>query len=109
MPETSAEGSTGSGSTSAPGSSSSGDDTGGACEPDPPGNACLECVVPNCCGAWAQCQADEGCACMIECHVVKGGSLGSCKSQCNSDGELYEGVFFCGQMFCLDTCEWDCC
>jgi hypothetical protein len=53
--------------------------------------------------------ADDGCSCIIDCHVLEGNSLGSCESQCDSDGELYQAVFFCGQMYCLGTCEWDCC
>jgi hypothetical protein len=51
---------------------------------------------------------DEVCACTLDC-VFTGASLGSCKNQCNGDSELYESLFFCGQMFCLNTCEWDCC
>jgi hypothetical protein len=96
---------------------SSGDDTGpatgsdsagGVCE-GPQANACLDCAVAACCTEWSACQADEGCACVIDCHVVRGGSLGNCESQCDHDGELYQGVFFCGQQSCLGTCEWDCC
>jgi hypothetical protein len=83
-------------------------DSAGVCE-GPQANACLDCAVPACCEQWSACQADEGCACVIDCHVVQGGSLGSCESQCGSDGELYQGVFFCGQQSCLGACEWDCC
>lgn len=108
--------------TDAPGSSGPGEgsrgtdttageaETAGVCEPPPPeGSLCLECVVANCCTAWVACQADEPCACVIDCHVVKGGSLGNCSNQCNLDSDLYQAVYFCGQGSCLGTCEWDCC
>jgi hypothetical protein len=99
-------------STSGPASSSTsaGSAEGGdACDPAAQDHPCLECFVDDCCKYWTQCLADEGCTCIIDCHVIEGGSLGSCESQCNSDGELYETIFFCGQMYCLGTCEWDCC
>jgi hypothetical protein len=116
-PSTTAADSTGTPGSSGPGegstagsSSAEGAETSGTCEPAPPaGNVCLECVVANCCTAWVACQADEPCACVIDCHVVKGGSLGNCSNQCNLDSELYQAVYFCGQQSCLGTCEWDCC
>jgi hypothetical protein len=92
-----------------PADSSSDDANPGICDPAMYDDACLMCVVAPCCQFWMQCQADDGCACIIECHVLGNGSLGSCESQCNSDGELYQAVFFCGQQTCLGTCEWDCC
>jgi hypothetical protein len=95
--------------TTMPADSSDDNDTNGACGPPPPDDACLQCVVPDCCDAWALCQADASCACVIECHVIGGSSLGSCKSQCDHDGELYQGVFFCGQQTCLGNCDWSCC
>jgi hypothetical protein len=101
--------STGPGEGSSDAGSSDGE-TGGVCEPPPPaGNACLECAVANCCTAWVACQADEPCACVVDCHVVKGGSLGNCSNQCNLDSDLYQALYFCGQASCLGTCEWDCC
>lgn len=85
-------------------------DTGTTCEPPPPaGDVCLECVAASCCTAWAACQADEPCACVVDCHVVQGGSLGMCSNQCNLDSELYQALYFCGQGSCLGSCEWDCC
>lgn len=85
-------------------------ETAGTCEPPPPeGDACLECVVASCCTAWVACQADEPCACVVDCHVVQGGSLGMCSNQCNLDSDLYQALYFCGQGSCLGTCEWDCC
>lgn len=107
-------------STSAPASSGPGTDassgpgtageTAGTCEPPPPeGDACLECVVASCCTAWVACQADEPCACVVDCHVVQGGSLGMCSNQCNLDSDLYQALYFCGQGSCLGSCEWDCC
>jgi hypothetical protein len=91
-------------------SSGPAESTGGAatCEPDAEDDACRECVKANCCGAWTACQDDEICACTIDCHLA-GASLGSCKNQCGGDVETYEAVYFCGQMFCLGTCDWDCC
>ena len=82
---------------------------GEACDPDAQDHPCLECFVDDCCKSWTMCLADEGCECIVDCHVIDGGSLGNCESQCNSDGELYQQLFFCGQMYCLGTCEWDCC
>lgn len=85
-------------------------DTGPTCEPPPPdGNACLECVVNSCCAVWVACQADEPCACVVDCHVVQGNSLGMCSNQCNLDSDLYQGLFFCGEANCLGTCDWSCC
>lgn len=105
--------------TGAPASSGTGTDssdpgtageTAGTCEPPPPaGDACLECVVASCCTAWVACQADEPCACVVDCHVVQGGSLGMCSNQCNLDSDLYQALYFCGQGSCLGTCEWQCC
>jgi hypothetical protein len=101
--------STGPGDDTSTGTSTMGE-TAGVCEPPPPeGNACLECVVANCCDGWVACQANEPCACVVDCHVVDGGSLGGCSNQCNLDTELYQALYFCGQMYCLGTCEWDCC
>jgi hypothetical protein len=82
---------------------------GDVCDPETYDHPCLQCFVDDCCQHWMSCLADEGCSCMIDCHVIEGGSLGSCESQCDSDGELYQAVFFCGQMYCLGTCDWDCC
>jgi hypothetical protein len=92
-------------------SSAGGDgETAGSCEPPPPaGDACLECAAANCCTAWAACQANEPCACVVDCHVVQGGSLGMCRNQCNLDTNLYQALYFCGQASCLGTCVWDCC
>jgi hypothetical protein len=93
-------------------SSSSGEDPtngGDACDPEAQEHPCLECFVDDCCKSWTMCLADEGCTCIVDCHVIEGGSLGGCESQCDSDGELYQALFFCGQMYCLGTCEWDCC
>jgi hypothetical protein len=113
MPTTTAADSTSAAPTTGPEPTSSGGsegETAGACEPPPPeGNACLECAAASCCTAWAACQADEPCACVVDCHVVNGGSLGNCSNQCNLDTELYQALYFCGQQSCLGTCEWDCC
>lgn len=104
-----ADGPGSSGDDTGPGSSGDpGDDGAGVCE-GAQANACLDCAVGACCQQWTDCQADEGCTCVVNCHVVRGGSLGSCESQCGSDGELYQALFFCGQQSCLGTCEWDCC
>lgn len=45
---------------------------------------------------------------MLDCHLG-GDSLGKCLNQCDTNDELYKPVFFCGQMYCLGVCEWDCC
>jgi hypothetical protein len=114
-PTTTAADSTGAPTSTGPGegssdAGSSDGETGGVCEPPPPaGDACLECVVANCCTAWVACQADEPCACVVDCHVVQGGSLGMCSNQCNLDSDLYQALYFCGQGSCLGTCDWDCC
>jgi hypothetical protein len=114
MPTTTAADSTSAAPTTGPepttSSGGSEAETAGACEPPPPeGNACLECAAANCCTAWAACQADEPCACVVDCHVVNGGSLGNCSNQCDLDTKLYQALYFCGQQSCLGTCEWDCC
>lgn len=108
-----AETSTGGGASSGPAEDSSGpaDDSeggGNSCTPDAADDACRECVKANCCDDWIACANDEVCACTIDCHLA-GASLGSCKNQCGGDPETYEAVYFCGQMFCLGTCDWDCC
>jgi hypothetical protein len=116
-PGTTAADSTGTPGSTGPGEGSSGTtstegeaETAATCEPPPPaGDLCLECVTTHCCTAWAACQADEPCACVVDCHVVKGGSLGSCRNQCNLDSNLYQALYFCGQMSCLGGCDWDCC
>ena len=94
-----------------PADSSSGDpDTGnGACGPTPPDNACLQCAAPNCCQAWANCMNDPTCECVLDCHVIDGGSLNSCINGCGHETTGYQELFFCGQQSCLGTCEWDCC
>lgn len=107
---TSTPASTGPGEGSTDAASSDDGDTASACDPPPPaGDACLECAAANCCTTWATCQADEPCACVVDCHVVQGGSLGMCSNQCNLDSDLYQALYFCGQASCLGTCEWDCC
>lgn len=85
-------------------------ETGPVCEPRPPaGNTCLECVYGSCCVAWEACFADEPCACVIDCHVIQGNSLGMCSNVCNLDSNRYQELFFCGEANCLGSCEWDCC
>lgn len=104
-------------STSGPGttgpaddSTSEGGETGVVCEPAPPeGDQCLECVHANCCVAWQACMNDVPCACVVDCHVIQGNSLGMCSNTCNLDSDLYQGLYFCGQGNCLGSCEWDCC
>ena len=85
-------------------------DEGGACDPDAQPNECLMCVATPCCNLLGGCEGDEGCACLLDCHVEQGNSIGNCKSQCNASDDaigLYNGVYFCGQMSCLGTCDWD--
>lgn len=94
------------GSSGAPAESSTG--APGECTPGPDDDDCRVCVQMHCCSAWTACRNDEGCACTVDCHLA-GGALNSCENMCNDDGELYEALFFCGQMSCLGTCEWDCC
>ena len=90
--------------------SSDGGGTGPICEPTPPaGDLCLECVHANCCVTWQACMNDEPCACVVDCHVVQGNSLGMCSNACNLDSDLYQALYFCGQASCLGSCDWDCC
>jgi hypothetical protein len=77
----------------------------GLCEPTNDDGECYTCVKSNCCQAWTLCQNDESCACILDCHVVQGNSLGMCRSTCG-DSMLYNGVYFCGQMSCLGLCDW---
>ena len=86
------------------------DEGGNACDPDAQPNECLTCVATNCCNALSLCGGSAACECIIECHVVKGNSIGNCKSTCDADDaavEAYNGVYFCGQMSCLGTCDWN--
>lgn len=99
---------TGEGEASTAAAESSGDGGGNSCTPDGADDPCRECVKANCCDDWIACANDEVCACTIDCHLG-GASLGSCKNQCGGDPETYEALYFCGQMFCLGTCDWDCC
>ena len=93
-----------------PSSGGASSDEGGknSCTPDGADDPCRECVKANCCDDWIACANDDVCACTIDCHLG-GSSLGSCKNQCGGDPETYDAVYFCGQMFCLGTCDWDCC
>jgi hypothetical protein len=87
--------------------STSADDTGSlSCPIETDDIDCIQCVKPPCCEHWANCQNDDSCACIVECHVVDGGSLGACRSTCG-DSTLYNALYFCGQMYCLGTCDWD--
>jgi hypothetical protein len=92
------------------GAASSEGSSGGAgmCGPEDVDDDCRTCLKMACCDAWLMCRNDESCACTFDCHLA-GGSLNSCENMCNHDGQLYEYLFFCGQMTCLGTCDWDCC
>src|SRR5688572_10430437 len=61
-------------------------DGGAVC--DEQTDPCFQCVAEACCNFWTECQNDPGCACVLDCHVIEGGSLGGCESQCDHDGEL---------------------
>jgi hypothetical protein len=80
----------------------------GMCGPEDVDDDCRTCLKMACCDAWLMCRNDESCACTFDCHLG-GGALNSCENMCNHDGQLYEYLFFCGQMTCLGTCDWDCC
>ena len=84
------------------------DTTGAGCAADANDDDCRTCIKDNCCLEYQACQNDTACKCLLDCHLG-GKSLGNCKSTCNADGETYKVLYFCGQMTCLNTCDWDCC
>lgn len=93
----------GGGSSDSTTESTSGTTGGGACEPEPRDNECLNCAKGFCCFETQSCSSDPDCACLLDC-VRENAEPSTCMARCEPNTQSSE-LATCLAMSCPGVCS----